>query len=396
MTEAIDPSLSKGKVAPESADKVNPDVPVPETGDKIRVNKTASALNATRTDYSVRAWNTFVDQNKPPLLHYGSAQKAVTISEKEWGVPENWFILGDIHGDFYALFNTLKLIISTCPNFRLIFLGDLVDRGLHPMECLWLILAFAKQFPDRLLWLAGNHDVGVQEQADKSFRASVVPSEFVDHLNKIDSWTPFRREFGREYIELVKDLPRAALFPDGLLVTHGGFPLVDLQNDLANLTTQQEKLAWLNSPKSLQDFTWSRITRYPKRIPNRESTGCSYGFKDFEAFCDATKDFFPAARLVTGHDHPTGGADVHPEWKTHPALTLKGYGFADDYGHPEAFNSRYQDHLVVGRCRRGDVPEVIQIPVDRDDLTDFFQQEIAPLFPSDTNPVVFPAQTDVS
>jgi hypothetical protein len=351
---------------------------------------TLDELSRARTSRSVFAWSSFVDQNKPPLIHFGEKEKVVRISEAEWGVPENWFVLGDIHGDFYALINCLKYIHRTCPDFRLIFLGDLVDRGHHPMECLWILLAYAKYFPNRILWLAGNHDVAVQEQADKSFSASVLPSEFLDHLNKIDSWTPFRREFGREYIELVKDLPRAALFPDGMLVTHGGFPLSDLQKELSEKVSLEEKQAWLNSPQALQDFTWTRITRYPKRLLNRPSKGCSYGFQDFEAFCNATKDFFPVSRLVTGHDHPTNGSDSHPEWKNHQALTLKGYGFAEAYDHPEAFNSRYQDNLVVGRCRRNDIPEVLTIPVSREDLTQFFQQEIAPLFPASANSMTVP------
>ena len=102
------------------------------------------------------------------------------------------------------------------------------------------------------------------------------------------------------------------------------------------------------------------------------------------------------SRLVTGHDHPAGGADLHPEWKTHPALTLKGYGFAEDYEHSEAFNSRYQDDLVVGRCRRDDLPEVIRIPVDREDLSSFFQQEIALSFKASASPVTEAGQADAN
>ncbi len=347
---------------------------------KKKERDTLEELDKTRKDFSVHAWASFVAQNKPPLMHYGESSKAVKISPENWGTGENWFVIGDIHGDFYALSNCIKHIVRTCPEFRLVFLGDLVDRGHHPMECLWRLMALAKEFPNRVLWLAGNHDVGVYELPDKSFASTVSPSEFVDHLNEVDQWTPFRREFGREYVELVKDLPRAALTPDGLLFTHGGVPHVDLQKELATKTTVAEKMEWLNSPQSLQDFTWTRITRYPKRIPNRSSTGCSYGYADFAAFCEATIDFFPVDRLVTGHEHPTGGADLHPEWKFNPALTLKGFGFGSHYENPEAFNSKYQDNLVVGKCRAGQLPEVVAIPFDKEDLNRFFEQEIAPAF----------------
>lgn len=354
---------------------------VPDEPKKEIVPDTLQRLLTTRIDDSVHAWGSFVEKNKPQLMHYGESSKIVKISSEDWGNGENWFVLGDIHGDFYALSNCLQYVASNFPDFRLVFLGDLVDRGHHPMECLWLLLAFAKNHPNRILWLAGNHDVGVFEQSDKSFASTVSPSEFVDHLNKVDQWTPFRREFGREYIELAKDLPRAALSPDGVLFTHGGVPHVDLQKELISKATVEEKLAWLNSPESLQDFTWTRITRYPRKIPNRVSTGCSYGHSDFAAFCDATKDFFPVSRLVTGHEHPDGGFDPHPEWQIHPALTLKGFGFSNNYEDPKAFYEFYQEHLIIGRCRSNQIPEIITIGVDRDDLLRFFKAEIEPLHP---------------
>jgi hypothetical protein len=358
----------------EEAVSTVPSIQVPEP--TLVFSDTLSGLNGTRTKLARDAWQTFVGSNKPPFLHFAEKEKVVQLSAEDWGLAENWFVLGDIHGDFYALYNALKYVQEVCPDFRLVFLGDLIDRGPHPMECLWLLLAYAKRFPNRIMWLAGNHDVSIQELPDKSFWAAVEPSEFLEHLNRLDSWTPFRRRFGNEFIELVKDLPRAALSPDGLLFTHGGIPHVDLQKDLTTKVTTEERTTWLNSTEALQDFTWTRITRFPRRIPNRISTGCSYGYADFAAFCEATKDFFPATRLVTGHEHPTSGFDTHPEWKTLPALTLKGFGFANDYENAEAFNSHYLDNLVVGRCRRDDIPEVIQIPVDRNDLSAFFEKEI--------------------
>lgn len=370
--------------ATESADgKSHPSNHTNEIPSSMKVSGTTSTLEKlkkTRTQYAKLSWGSFVKENKPPLFHYGSYEKVVRLSDHDWGTPENWFILGDMHGDFYALSNALQYIVRTCPDFRLIFLGDLIDRGPHPMECLWLLLAYAKRFPDRILWIAGNHDIAVHENEDGSFWGSVLPSEFLDHLNRVDSWTPFRREFGREFVELVKDLPRAVLFPDGLLITHGGFPLVDRHKDIPSTDHLSDKISWLNSPQSLQDFTWTRITRYPKRIPNRASTGCSYGFNDFAAFCEATKDFFPTSRLVTGHDHPTDGFDLHPEWKVHAALTLKGYGFSEDYDRPDAYLAKYQKHLVVGRCRRDQIPEPIKIPVIEADLTEYFNSEISALF----------------
>ena len=351
---------------------------------------TRAAIEETRLKHAYTAWTTFAGEKEPPLLFYGGADKVVQMSPAVFGDASNWFILGDIHGDYFALRNAVEHIKGLCPNFRLVFLGDLVDRGHHPMECLWYLLALAHEFPQRVLWIAGNHDTGVTFDIERNrFHSTVSPSEFLSHLNQLDSWSPFRRKFGQEFIELVAGLPRAMLCPDGLLITHGGFPLTDLLTSLQECSSLKEKHTWLNNLQALQDFTWTRITPYRRKIPNRNSLGCSYGYADFEAFCDAVQDFFPAARLVTGHDHPEGGFDTHEEWKNCPALTLTGFGFADDYSHPSAFNEGYRDHLLVARCRQDDIPEVIQVPVDRADLQAFFEAEISSIFAA-SNPQLMP------
>ena len=339
-----------------------------------------TALDEVKKELGIVALNSLLDTQKPAFINFANIQKVSRISNEDWGISENWFVLGDIHGDFYALYNALKHIQQICPEFRLVFLGDLIDRGPHPLECLWLLLAYAKKFPKRILWIGGNHDVSIQKSLDGSFFSTVSPAEFLDELNGAETYKREGRQLGDEFIELAKDLPRAALSPDGVLFTHGGFPLTDRHPELLNKKTIEEQMDWLNSADSLQDFTWTRITSRPKRIPNRVSIGCSYGYLDFAAFCEITKDFFPISRMVNGHEHPTNGFDPHPEWKTYPALTFKGFGFANNYDDPDSFNTKYQANLIVGRCRSNDMPEVIEIPVDRKDLTNFYDVNITKFF----------------
>lgn len=343
---------------------------------------TLRELELTREEHSANAILTFWREKQPPLLFYGSPDKVVQLTKEQVGNSADWFLLGDIHGDYYALRNAVEYVRCQRPNdFRLIFLGDLVDRGPHPLECLWYLLNLAKTYPGRIMWIAGNHDIGFShDAAQKRFQAAHLPSEFLNHLNKSDAWFFFRQQLGKEFIELVAGLPRAALFPDGLLVTHGGFPHVDLQARLSECTTPEERRIWLNSESALQDFTQNRITKYRKKTVSRSRDSCQYGYEDFESFCRVTADFFPTSRLVTGHDHPHGGFDIHKEWVKMPALTLAGFGFGMNYENPEAFDSRYRDNLVVGRCREGQIPEVVKIRVDTGDLKRFFDAEIAPLF----------------
>ena len=341
-------------------------------------------LNFRKDMWGKSVFRTIAGDNKPKFIHYGSPNKVYMMTQEVFNERDHWYVLGDIHGDFFALYSAIQYIrdlhVDDKNKFGIIFLGDLIDRGPHPMECLWYLLRISQLHPEQVLWIAGNHDIAFSHNEEENcFASSVSPAEFLDCLNNSTIESKYK-DFGREYIELTRDLPRAALLPDGLLLTHGGFPLTDLQQQLLECKDDNEKIQWLNSTAALQDFTWTRITSYRKKLPNRNSKGCSYGYSDFEAFCEATKDFFPAKRLVTAHEHPAGGFDLHLAWKNNPALTLTGFGFHQNYDCAEAFSSRYRDNLIIARCRKDDIPEVIQIPVDRQNLQEYFEAEIAPRF----------------
>ena len=340
-------------------------------------SRTASALQSIRQDAAAIVDRLLRGGPMPPFVGSDQPRKVFQLDADIVGDVSRWFVLGDIHGDFFAFYNSVEFIRQACPDFRLVFLGDLVDRAPHSLDCFWYILSLVERYPHRILWLAGNHDVAISyNEGEHMFRASVSPAEFVDELNARDRLSPFSVAAGKVFVKITDTLPRAILFPDGTLVTHGGVPLADLDPP----TSAEETFAWLNSSAALQDFTWTRITRFPKRMPNRYSVGCSYGFKDFETFAARVADCFPAKRLVTGHEHPSGGVEEHPTWVTTPALTLAGFGFDHQYHIPEAYKDRYAAQLRVGRMRQDEIPEVLRFDVDRSDLVAYWNAEIAPRF----------------
>ncbi len=49
-------------------------------------------------------------------------------------------VIGDLHGDLKSLTKLMEIIKNENPKY-VIFLGDIVDRGLYQLECLILILA---------------------------------------------------------------------------------------------------------------------------------------------------------------------------------------------------------------------------------------------------------------
>ena len=67
---------------------------------------------------------------------------------------------GDIHGDvdtLYALWDRVGLD-DVIDKYKLVFLGDYVDRGENQLEALILVLALKAYRPDEVVVLRGNHE----------------------------------------------------------------------------------------------------------------------------------------------------------------------------------------------------------------------------------------------
>ncbi len=63
---------------------------------------------------------------------------------------------GDIHGDIDSMLAAFK--IAEQHDANIVFLGDVVDRGSHNVECVNLLLARILQEPDRVFFTRGNHE----------------------------------------------------------------------------------------------------------------------------------------------------------------------------------------------------------------------------------------------
>lgn len=300
------------------------------------------------------------------------------LTKEEVGRAGRWFFLGDIHGDFLALHHQLTFIAAAEPDFRAVLLGDIPDRGSCSAECFLLLLRRARQFPGQIYWIAGNHDTCFSV-ADGKFASSVEPAEFLDFLNGgPEEERPRRRRIGECFMRFAELLPRALVFPDGLLATHGGFPLGDLQAKIPAGSPFEEVFAWINRPEFLQDFTWTRLTRYKRKQPNRERKGCSYGYEDFEAFCRLFPDAHPVRRMITGHEHFDEGWVEHPAYKVNPAATITGFGFP---AMGAVAGSNYRNSWFVARHREGALPEPLEILVPEPDRLAFYPLPKKPTTP---------------
>lgn len=267
-----------------------------------------------------------------------------------------WFI-GDLHGDLLALDAALALIeretvrLNEAPA-RIVLLGDMFDDGGYGLETVLRIFERIGEQPRSLCLIAGNHDEALGYNGAR-FTATVSPSDFFEFLNEnvAHEWID---RVGKLVVRTVASAPRALFFPDGLLATHGGFPLTDLHQRLV------ETGNW-NDPQCLADFTWSRAhPRARKKMPNRMSRGSQFGYEDFAAFCALSATIGrPVTHMVRGHDHVDEGYEIYPAYAATPVLTMISLSRRlerDLYG-------PFERVPAVARWIRGSLPQVHRLHI---------------------------------
>ena len=113
--------------------------------------------------------------------------------------------VGDIHGDIDSMLAAFKIADQESANIA--FLGDIVDRGSHNVECVNLLISREYVEPGRIFYIRGNHEFrGINSKW--GFMESVLaryPESVYDLYN-----------------EMFKQLPVAALQNNKVFGVHGG------------------------------------------------------------------------------------------------------------------------------------------------------------------------------
>jgi hypothetical protein len=338
----------------------------------VRVAIDPNGVRARMRDV-VERMESLLDRSGGPGLMFDDdrsdpADRAINVSAVDETVPL-WFI-GDLHGDLLALEAALALIRSGddgATRARIVFLGDLFDDGGYGLEVLLRVYELILDAPDAVCIVAGNHDEAFGYDGAR-FTASVSPSDFSEFLN-----TKLAHEWmvraGKLAVRVFADAPRALFFPDGLLVAHGGFPLVDLHPDL--LATGD----W-NDPRCLADFVWTRAhPKIRRKMPNRTSRGSQFGHEDFAAFRGVAAELGrPVTHLVRGHDHLDDRWAIYPAYEANPVLTTNALSrqlAREPFG-------PYERVPTVARWVVGCVPEVHRLHVPGEMIREIFPDDRTP------------------
>ncbi len=125
---------------------------------------------------------------------------------------------GDLHGDIatvYSLWERLGLE-EVLNHYKLVFLGDYVDRGPKQIEALLLVLALKARRPEEVIVLRGNHEPprGLEP----------LPFEFPYFLKLRykDDWEIVYKSARK----LFDSMPLALLIEEAVVAFHGGPPTV--------------------------------------------------------------------------------------------------------------------------------------------------------------------------
>jgi hypothetical protein len=385
IAAAPDPDIVASELeGPPSAGPATP--PVVDVTDldwpTVRDRVTAAATRAHLRDV-VERMETLLDRDGGPRLLFDADRadandKAIRVSHLEADAP--LWIVGDIHGDLLALEAALELVRTTSapggPAPHLVFLGDFFDDGGYALEVLLRVFELIVDAPGNVCIIAGNHDEALH-YTGAAFTATVTPSDFSDFLNANLAHEWITRA-GKLVVRLFCAAPRALFLPDGLLVTHGGFPLVDLHASL------RESGDW-NDPRCLADFTWTRAhPRARTKMPNRTSRGSQFGYEDFAAFCDLSAELGrPVTHMVRGHDHVDERYEIYPAYAAHPVLTT----VALSRRLPRETFGPYERAPTIARWIPGALPQVHRLCIPAAIVRDVYPDDDADADESHTTDV---------
>ena len=153
--------------------------------------------------------------------------------------------VGDTHGDLEASQRVTKEYLKK--PYRVVFLGDYVDRGDDSEANIQYLLGLKLEHPEEIFLLAGNHEGFMVKQFQ--------PSSF---------WSSISAEEKEGYGSLFSKFPVAATTQNGILAVHGALPEVESLDEINNVGWGDEnwdRMVWGDFAEEEADFMgdlWGR------------------------------------------------------------------------------------------------------------------------------------------
>ena len=115
------------------------------------------------------------------------------------------FVIGDIHGRCAQVQALLDLLPRDESADKLVFLGDLIDRGPDVPGCVALVLSLCRESPGRVICLRGNHEQMLLDFIDDASRIWMETATGSDQTFNQYTGAPVRLRSEADFEE-VRDL----------------------------------------------------------------------------------------------------------------------------------------------------------------------------------------------
>ncbi len=144
------------------------------------------------------------------MVREASLKKIEKVLEREPRLvplpPEGKVVfVGDTHGDLEASREVAQRYLRE--RYRIVFLGDYVDRGNQSEENIRFLLTLKWKHPEDIYLLAGNHE-----------------GYMVKEFYPVSFWRSLSQREREVYGRLFSKFPFAATSSNGILAVHGGLP----------------------------------------------------------------------------------------------------------------------------------------------------------------------------
>ncbi len=279
---------------------------------------------------------TILDQT----IHFNEVIQILPNDSEAYGIHilnefEQIYIVGDVHSDdiiLRAFFDQIHFFrrASSGESFKVVFMGDYVDRGYSHLKTMEILMSLKLMFPNHIVLLRGNHDGGkfdehgdlklpyrIPEQDDPLW---YFPKYLIDLSEKNST---FSKELIHKYFEFFDALPYIAVIQTDLgnyACIHGGLPKPFLGFE-ANISNPYDHITSISSLTTLsnldnvgasirENIMWSDPYRGEGEL-KRNMRRFYFTEEDFDAFSRR----FGIAKLFRGHEVVASGLKVHFEGK---------------------------------------------------------------------------------
>jgi len=234
-------------------------------------------------------------------------EEATGLLEKEQSLieveTEKAVFVGDTHGDLSSTLTAFDKYENI--GYKLIFLGDYVDRGEYQIENINFLISKKLEKKSELILLRGNHETEEMNKAYGFFRE--VARKYGPNFYEL-------------YIKLFSNLPYAVVVNKRFLALHGG-----LARNLNSLEDIRElKKGEMNPRGVAMEILWNDPIDFIEGFETSDrGPGIYYFGKDvLDKFLEKNK----LSILIRSHEPRANGVSIEMDGKLYIVFSCRYYG----------------------------------------------------------------------